>query len=282
MTAAVKNSVPYVEMSIEAYHAHENIGSSLGKKALKTLGHFRHAELEDAEDSTPSQSLGNLAHWAALEPERFRKEAKVRPKFCGKGAVAAREAWEVENHGKIILTDDQLFNVNGMLESIRNHKTAAKLFTGGLREKTFLDTCPTTGLPIKCRPDLLHLESGIVGDLKTTRNAEYGSFSYDTAKFGYHFSAAWYLDILERRYMRTFDTFLIVAVESCAPWGVAVYELDFGTLEAGRSLVAKSRRLIANARKTNRYPMYPDQIISLAIPEKMFPREDESESEGAA
>ena len=65
-----------------------------------------------------------------------------------------------------------------MVDGCLQNKIARKLLTDKdmLAEYSFIATCPETGLELKCRPDGLLREAGIVLDLKTCLDASYHGF----------------------------------------------------------------------------------------------------------
>lgn len=271
--ASTEFTVPCkLKMSNDDYHGHPAVGSTSLKRILRSPAHYKFG-LENQDEPTPALAFGQACHQAILEPGVFQSSMVVQPIFEGKGSKQAREEWFLENHGKTILTQDQFDDIKGMLRSIANHKTARGLLAGGHAEESYFDQCPDTGIIRKARPDFLKGGKYII-DVKTTSDASFGSFQRDIAKFNYHLSAAYYCDVISKVTGGKFDQFLILAVEKTPPYGVSVYLLDEGTMDAGRYLFKKALKLLKEAKEKNEWPAYPDRITSIAIPHWAFPQEE--------
>lgn len=274
MTAAPKLQfqVPSkVVMTADEYHVHPAIGSSSIKTLLRSPLHFKYAQ-ENKEEPTPAMVFGTACHTAILEPNHFTSSVVVKPKFEGTGARTRAEQWALENHGKVVVTADQMADIMGMLKSVAGHKTARALLTGGAAEESYFDQCPDTGIVRKARPDFLR-QGHIIVDVKTTTDADPADFARTIANFGYHISAAYYLDVVTNVLGQKFDQFIIIAVEKSPPYAVSVHLLDEGTIDAGRYLYRKALKTLAECRKKNEWPGYPDQILNTAIPPWAFPSE---------
>lgn len=274
MTAAhkIQFEVPSkVVMTSDEYHAHPALGSTSVKNILRSPAHYKY-ESENKSEPTPAMVFGTACHTAILEPNHFLDSIAVKPKFEGTGARAKAEQWALENHGKSIISADQLADIYGMLKSISGHKTARSLLTGGAAEESYFDQCPDTGIVRKARPDFLR-QGHIIVDVKTTTDAEPVAFAKQIANFMYHVSAAYYLDIVSNVLGQRFDQFIIIAVEKSPPYGVSVHLLDEGTIDAGRFLYKKALKTLKECRDSNQYPGYPDAILSTAIPPWAFPSE---------
>ena len=258
-------------LTSDEYHAHPAIGSTSLKHVLRSPAHYK-SNKENPPEPTPAMALGTAIHEALLEPNVFMANSIVMPRFEGKGMRDRKDQWMLEHHGKRIVTADQMATIMGALKAISAHKTARSLLSSGAAEESYFWRDPDTGLDCKCRPDFVR-DGHILVDVKTTNDASFDCFSKTIANFQYHLQAAFYLAGVGHVIGQKFDQFVIVAVEKEAPHGVAVYQLDDGTIDAGRFLYQKALEKLARARDTGAYPAYPDQILSMALPAWAWPYE---------
>lgn len=271
--ASTEFTVPCkLKMSNDDYHGHPAVGSTSLKNILRSPAHYKY-ELESPHDPTPALAFGQACHESLLEPDLFSKRVVVRPKFEGEGSRAAREKWHLENGHKTIVTEEQLEHIKGILRSVSKHKTARGLLAGGHSEESYFDQCPETGLIRKVRPDFSR-QGHIIVDLKTTIDAEPETFRRDIARYKYHLSGAYYLDVVSAVTGEKFNQFIIIAVEKSPPYGVSVHLLDEGTVDAGRFLYKKALKILKECKEKNEWPAYPDRILNSAIPHYAFPQEE--------
>lgn len=258
-------------MSNDEYHRHPAVGSTSLKNILRSPAHYKY-EIDHPQDPTPALVFGRACHESLLEPDLFSKRVVVKPKFEGEGSRAAREKWHLENGHKTIVTEEQLEHIKGILRSVSKHKTARALLAGGHAEESYFDQCPDTGIVRKARPDFLR-QGHIIVDVKTTTDAEPETFRKDIAKYKYHLSAAYYLDVISAVLGERFDQFIIIAVEKSPPYGVSVHLLDEGTVDAGRFLYKKALKILKECKDKNQWPAYPDEILSSSLPHWAWPQE---------
>lgn len=258
-------------MTSDEYHSHPAVGSTSLKRILRSPAHYKYA-LENPEEDTPSLAFGKAAHEAILEPNLFTSNCVVMPKFEGTGSRAAKEQWLLENHGRRILKAEEMADILGMLKAIKEHKSARKLLAGGAAEESYFDQCSETGIVRKVRPDFLR-DGHIIVDVKTTTDAEPSEFAKAIARFNYHVSAAYYLDVVSSVIGQKFNQFIIIAVEKTPPFGVSVHLLDEGTIDAGRFLYKKALKILKECKDKNQFPGYPDDILTTSLPSWAWPVE---------
>ena len=117
-------------------------------------------------------------------------------------------------------------------------------------------------------------QSGVLVDLKTTRDASPEGFGRECARYDYHGQAAFYRDGYAAATGQHLP-YVLVAVEVNRPYVVQVYRLHDDVLALGRE---KYRNLLARlnvCRKESRWPGYGDAELDLMLPRWAVPREDE-------
>ncbi len=258
------DSLLQVEMSETEYHAHENLGSTDLKYILRSPAHYKYYKSEK-RDQTKAMNFGTAFHFAVLEPARFKNEVVVMPSFSGKGMYEKKDIFLTQSFGKVIVTESEIESIFGMLKSIAGHKIARSLLVGGVAEASYFWRDPVTGIGCKCRPDYRRF-GGTVMDLKTTGDASTEDFSRSILNFGYHLSAAHYLDGVSSVLDQKHETFLILAIEKEPPFGIQIFEIDFGTLEKGLELRDRALLRYKNCLNDANWPGYSSDIVPISIP----------------
>jgi hypothetical protein len=224
--------------------------------------------LEGLIDDVPTDAmqLGTALHAALLEPERFNEivgkippaakckattkagsqctnDAKIGSDFCGvhKGVDNLPDA-------EVILTAERWELLTEMVEQVRRHKVATVyLERCPHREKVFLWQCTETGLPLRCKVDLLHPRH--VVDVKTTgRIGSEHDLATTIVRYGYHRQAAFYLRILRGLGIADASTrWHWIFVENIGPAPrVKVRECSAEALELGERQVLADLREMAD------------------------------------
>ena len=240
------------------YHANPALGStSLKTLATKTPAHYQHSltykKTSDAFD------LGTAVHSLILEGDESGVEVWDFPAWTTKIAKESRE--ESRAAGKIPMLTKDWQQVLAMRDAVMAHPVVRELFTGHKAEQSVF--WEEDGLALKCRPDAW--KPGHLVDLKTTVNADPREFGKTAYNFGYHQSAAHYIDGVQ---MVTGERlpFLFVLVEKTAPYLVSVVQLDDEAVEAGRALNERAKRIYNECTDSGNWPGYPDaEPISLPM-----------------
>lgn len=261
-----------IVMTNEEYHAHSAVGSSSLKHILRSPAHYLAYTKED-HAPTRAMELGTAIHQAILEPNLFKDNAIVKPKFSGKGARDAEDQWLMSHADKLILKQDDMDIVDGILNSITHHALVSKLLAHGAAEESYFWIDEETGILCKCRPDYLR-EGHIIVDVKSTIDASPDGFPTQIARMKYHVSAAYYLDGVSAVIGQKFDDFLALAIEKESPYAMCVHRLDSGAIDAGRMLYKKALKSLARCRETNHYPAYAEKIVTSSLPSWAFPFEE--------
>lgn len=251
--------------SNEAYNLRPGVRSTWLKGLLSgTPAHLQESIL-NPKPPTAAMLIGSSVHDAGLQPDVFAKYV-ISPKFDRrtKEGKAAAADFEASSAGKIIVDEETFRIVEGCLHSIYSHKEAKRILSSGRSEMTAAWKDSEFGIECKARPDIL--DGKIVGELKTCDDAGPFGFAKQVANLKYHVQAYHYLRGLTELTGETHDCFRIVAVEKKAPFAVAVYELDFSTLEKAEKLWRKAMGIYSQCVTLNEWPSYPQTIQTLSIP----------------
>lgn len=230
------------------YHAD---GTHLSASAAKTLLGHR------PPDSTAALEFGSLVHMLLLEPERFEREycplnaAEVGLKADGTRAdnPTNTNAWKravakAKAEGLKVVAAEDVERGRAMVEAVKAHPTAGRLVDLATdREISLYGVERETGAQIRGRLDLLG--PGFVADLKTIGDATPTKFGATAHAFGYHISAANYLNLCAQNNIGV-ETFAFLLVEKMpTPGGryrVSVVQLDDEAIAEGARLMTEACR----------------------------------------
>lgn len=239
----------YPDISNTDYHKDPALGStSLKTLATKTPAHYQH-NLKNPKTSD-AFNLGTAAHSLILEGDTSAFVVVDAPNWLTKDAKTAKT--EALASGKVPLLTKEYQQIQDMHDAVMAHPEASKLLTGHKAEQSvFWDE---DGLALKCRPDAW--KPGVLVDLKTSIDASPDSFGKVAHTYGYHQSAAHYIDGWKAA---TGDElpFRFVLVEKTAPYLVSVVELDWEAVDIGRGLNDRAKRIYRECMESNTWPGYP-------------------------
>lgn len=239
----------YGGVSNRDYHADPALGStSLKTLATRTPAHYIHDKTHPK--FSDAFTLGTAAHSLILEGDTTGIEVVFADNWLTKAAKEAKAAALAA--GKQPLLAKEMTQVQAMQYAVMNHPTARELFTGHKAEQSvFWDE---DGLMLKCRPDAW--KPGQLIDLKTTVNADPREFGKTAHNFGYHQSAAHYIDGVKEATGEELP-FAFVLVEKTAPYLVSVVELDWEAIDLGRALNDRAKRTYRECTASGKWPGYP-------------------------
>ena len=140
-----------------------------------------------------------------------------------------------------------------MAKSFYNYEHSSNLFS--IDVEVLLEG-EIKGLPFKGFADIIGKD--YVADLKSCNDASPEKFSRDAYNLQYHLQAAIYLELTGK------DRYYVIAVESSAPFNVAVYEMDFEMITSGRKMLYE---LIEKFKNWDGLPeTYSQKIELLSLP----------------
>lgn len=239
----------YADISNAEYHRDPRLGStSLKTLATKTPAHYQH-DLKNPKTSD-AFTLGTAAHSLILEGDTSAFVIVDAANWLTKDAKTAKA--DALASGKVPLLTKEYQQIQDMCDSVMSHEGARPLFFGHKAEQSvFWDE---DGLPLKCRPDAW--KTGLLIDLKTTINADPNEFGKTAHNFGYHQSAAHYIDGVKAVTGEELP-FKFVLVEKTAPYLVSVVELDWEAIDIGRQLNDRAKRIYRECVESGNWPGYP-------------------------
>lgn len=280
----------YPDISAELYHRAPNLLpapslSSSGAKVLLNRSPFHFfwdSPLNPdrpAEQDKPHFNIGKAAHDMILLSERWPEHYHVLPEgysdaHTKKWAEAIAETEAARKAGKTVLRAQDAETVRQVVAAIERNPLAVATLTNGVTEETLCWQDPRTGVWLRARPDFRpnsiidRRDVMVVPDLKfvATSNADPVGFRRALANFGYHQSAAFYMDGIKAVYGHYPTHWLHVVVEKDPPYCVALYELPGEDIERGRVLNRRAIDLFARCLDSGKWPGFADDPLPVGLP----------------
>jgi hypothetical protein len=225
------------------------------------------------EQPTKALLTGQAVHAAILEPHKFHEDFTIMPAFNGRtnDGKDQKALWLASNGGKTVIDIETYELAMRLRDKVHGHKAAAELLRIGKAEQTIFFDEPESGAACKCRPDFL-TSDGIIVDLKTTMDASPEAFGRSAFKYRYHVQAAFYSHGFELDRGYSPEAFVFIAVETSAPFEVAVYHADDNIVSLGRDTYMPELHRYAACARTGKWPGYGEGIQMLNLPGYAFKR----------
>lgn len=259
-----------VDCSNEQYHSGPGISKShLDAIADASPKHYWHKYINpdrEPQPPTPAMVLGSAIHAAILEPDIFASQYVADPGISRRSNAgkAEFEAFQAENRGKTILTDDDFQTCLAVRDAVHTHPVAAGLLQGGVAEQSFYAIDDETGELIKCRTD--YLAGDLIVDVKSTEDASPNGFGKSSANFRYPMQVAWYRHVMRMAFGEAPPHWVFLATEKKPPYAVGIYFPMPEDVE--RSMAAARRHLdrIVEHRRSGHWPDYATEVLPLSLP----------------
>lgn len=236
------------------------------------------AHAKESRDSPkpPSEAfeIGTAVHKLCLEPFEFDECYSVPPK-CDRRTKEGKAMWaefQSQCNGKKVIEKEDYLICVAMVEAIQSHKDAREILRSGELEVCIVWIDKRTGLLCKARLDYVHLQRGIIADLKSARDAGREEFAKAIWNYGYHSKAAFYIDGLDTL-LNNEPAFVFVAVEKTRPFAVGCYEAKETLILAGRNAYRRALDTYKKCIKTKKWPAYGDEIEFIDLPRWALSRE---------
>lgn len=232
----------------------------------RSPAHFQAAK-ENPPEVTHAMQFGTAAHTWILEPEQAVTEIAVRPKYDRrtKAGKEMAEHFEVNNHGKTIITEEDARHIAKMAGAVSQHPLANGLVKSAHHIEASVMHRHTIGVDTRCRPDIIGQD--IVVDLKTSYDGSRDAFAKTMHKYRYHVQAAFYLDLLQGEgLVGPSAQFVFLVVEKLPPYGVALYAVTPDDVDRGRLEYEADLIRYKHGMETGDWPGYSRAIDYIALP----------------
>lgn len=211
-------------------------------------------------------SVGNAAHHFVMLGEKdFFKSFHVTPSGFSRAKSRAMAdeiaaADEAEANGLTVISADDYEMVKQMAYAVSRHPVASAAFTSGIVEPTLAWKHDVTGVWLRCRPDFFPHARLHIPDYKTAESVDPARFERSAFDFGYHQSAALYMDGIEAVFGERPKSFFLIAQEKSFPYVVEIFAVDSYALDWGRRLNERAIRIFAECLHRDVWPTYGADI----------------------
>ena len=305
------------DLTNESYHNRPNSLSSSGVKDLAKSVELWKFNKENRKESR-SMRIGTAFHDSVLEPDKsfwvvipeedrrtvkgwaniIKSLGRTRglKKYLMKDLKALYEKMEAtaKKRGILFIEAKELVVIESMKKGIQQHDDlgleGANLLSldnlGCETETSFFvpikalegfEDCELE-LELRIRPDYF-IDGEYMADLKSTKTSEPAKFKWEVLKYGYHVSAAFYLDVYNA-YMRRqktyghvvgkwndvyspIDRFFLIACENTGTGICTNFELSQELIEEGRQIYRRGIQNYIDYQKPFTYGGYSQEIIML-------------------
>lgn len=262
----------YPNLPNAEYHKAEGL-SSTDIKALRHSGLHYQAYLKDEIEQSGQMRLGSLVHCLILTPDKLKDDVHVGNYNTRRGKdfeAACRDGGD-----KLICNQEELDRASEIADAFRAQAIDHPFFNGerfklleGYKEHSIFVDCPETGLLLKARPDVL-TTTGVITDIKTTDDASPDGFQKSIAKFGYHISAAHYIDVVSKAQIEGIapvTEFCFVAIETSPPYAMATYFLSVDALQAGAEEIQIAIENYKKGKQSGVWEGYKKDLVEIGLP----------------
>ena len=258
---------PYYNIPFSEYLTIEALSSSQLKDFARSPLLYQWRLAHPSKD-TPAKTLGRAIHAAILEPGKFAADyISYEGRRSGKVWTEFQEA----HAGKNIIKADECLQCLDMYDATFKSSTARSILDRVTNCEVSL-VAELDGILAKGRADAL-AEPGMIVDLKSTIDPRQ-AFERQAYSLGYHWQAAWYIDLMAEL-GRPDQTFVIIAIEKSPPFEVVVYEVDDRLLDIAREEMHPVIEQFKRCREEGVWPGYADQIVMLEPPSWVAKRHEE-------
>lgn len=256
-------------VSNDAYHSGPGISSTGLKRLLVSPAHFK-----VQTESTRAMAFGTALHMAVLEPELFAATYVKGPENAPRNTKEGKAKWAdfeaTLRPGAQVLTAKEWEDLAGMVRSVGRSDVFRGLVRGSECELSAYHICPDTGVLRKARGDIV--ADGMIADVKTCQSSHPNDFARTVHDFGFHISAAYYLDVFGAALGVKIDTFILIAVEKSPPFGVRFYAMPPRMLEIGRAEYRRALALYRECAQRDEWPAYADEVEVIEFPDYIYRR----------
>ena len=258
------------------YYSDPRVNWSTLKALRDSPAHYRR-QLVNPMKQTPAMALGRATHTLVFEPQKFEAEYIIWD-----GGDRRGKAWldfKAEHEGKTIFKPAEIDVAVEIADAVRRHPLVQPYLVDGVFEEPVYWTDPDTGLECKAKPDWVQPKRRVLVDLKTTQSTHGRRFGAQAARLGYHLQCAMYAMGVEADLGWKPDEVCIIAVESEAPYDVAIFEIDSETLMIAEVEVKELMMQLLACRRANSWPGRYIEKQALQLPAWVYGSDDEDDPE---
>lgn len=249
---------------MDNYHSGIDRITSSGLKLLlkKTPAHYYAEYMGEGSKPTAAMEYGIAAHALILEGEEaFARVAIAKPEGLDFRTKEGK-AFKAESKDKIILTEKDIEEMYAFKDKLKSSDVGAAMFNGtGIAEAVVEWRDAMTAADAKCKPDWMSKDGSLIIDLKMMADADPTNFKRAIYRYGYHISAAMYIEGVESHFGKKPQ--FVWAVCEKGTGNVAFYTPSPEMLSDGHSTVGHGLAIYAECKRKKEWPAYEQQVVEL-------------------
>jgi len=249
---------------MDNYHSGIDRITSSGLKLLlkKTPAHYYAEYMGEGSQPTAAMEYGIAAHALILEGEdAFRKVAIAKPDGLDFRTKEGK-AFKAESKGKIIVSEGDIAEMYAFKDRLKESALGSAMFNGtGMAEEVVTWRDALTSADAKCKPDWMAKDGSLIIDLKMMADADPTNFKRAIYRYGYHISAAMYVEGVESHFNK--KPRFVWAVCEKGTGNVAFYSPSPEMLSEGHDRVGHGLAIYAECKQRKQWPGYEQQVLEI-------------------
>ena len=246
----------------DQYHTGIERLTSSGLKILlsKSPAHYYDEYMGRSTPPTKPMEFGIAAHALILEGEEaFAKVAIVRPDEID-GRTKEGKQFKKDAGGKIVLTESEVSEMFAFREQMKESEYGSVIFSKrGQAEQVVEWRDAITAADCKCKPDWMAKDGRLIIDLKMMADADPTNFKRSVYRYGYHLSAAMYIEGVAQHYGTEPD--FVWAVCEKGSGKIAFYTPSAALLSDAHTQVGRGMGIYAKCKDRNNWPSYNNGVV---------------------
>tara|TARA_R110000765_G_scaffold288882_1_gene385087 strand:+ start:426 stop:1184 length:759 start_codon:yes stop_codon:yes gene_type:complete len=247
------------------YHSGIDRITSSGLKILlkKSPAHYYAEYMGERTPPTSAMEYGTAGHALILEGEEaFAKIAVAKPDGLD-GRTKDGKAFKEAAKDKIVLTEKDIEEMYAFKKKLKEAPEYGPLLFGpsGVAEVVMEWRDAITGAEAKCKPDWMSKDGRLIIDLKMMADADPTNFKRSVYRYGYHVSAAMYIEGVASHFNNT-PTFVWAVCEK-GSGNIAFYTPSAELLSEGHDKVGHGMSIYAECKQRKAWPGYSNELVEI-------------------
>ncbi len=274
---AIESNPQFLDIPNNRYHAATDwVSKSMLSAFADCPAKFAHLYLDGGKrEETAALRIGSAVHLYAFEPEKWDAGYYVMPEGIKRDARHKAFQEQMAAAGdRTILKPEEFEQVEGMANSlIRNQKAVALLRGLKVIEHSVFWRDEEHGVNLRCRPDVVRLDTRMIINLKTARSARPESFFRSAFDLHYDLSVAMECRGFEAVSGEKTTEYIFLVIETEAPYVVEAYncfepipDQPMTYRDLGEYRLRNYLQRFAECRAANRWPSYTENITPMQAP----------------
>ena len=249
------------------YFALDRVSQSSLKAFRRSPQHYLHYK-SDPFEPTAAMKLGSNFDLMIFDPSNFRERLSLFPSTFDRRTKESKSWIAAQDPDRILMSEADHMELVAMKKSLFANKYAASLLAEGSAQVAFIaDFEGTSGkIGVKGKIDFVPpFSTNCLVDLKTTADASPRAFGKKVFELGYHIQAAFYLDFYAL-YATRREAFVLLAVETAAPYLTVAYNLSAEAIELGRRTYTEDLNRLITCIQSGVWGGYSEEMLQIDVP----------------